>query len=124
MSFTTSRAFQAGNRYPAFINTLIEGARAAAEGDGVVRIQIDNTVRTFVCFSCRYRESGINGNARRVFLQTAKTDADKVSVIYMERVLQEDALTLEYDADAVGNIPSDILGWLKSGKTPVVLEAA
>lgn len=101
--------------HPAFVTSVIEMVRDNAEHDGVIRVRVDSSVKSVIVFTGKWQISTVRDISRRVYLETKETEQGEISVIFMQKVFDENAITKNYTSDGISQISKDVMRWLRIG---------
>jgi hypothetical protein len=101
--------------FPEFVIGTMERTRILADQDKVIRLRIDHSAKTAVSFTAKWQGDAIRDIERRVFLQTKSTEDGKYLLVLMNKIFDEDAVTVEYTDKTLLQIPTDILRFLRMG---------
>jgi len=120
LTTTKQVAPRKGMFYQAFVMDAMESIRDYCINDSAVRIHIDATAKTVISFTAEWLEKTlkIRPIQRRVYLETKKTEAGLISVIFMAKSFDHDAVAVTYNEHTVSNIARDVQQYLRLAKLP------
>lgn len=112
-----------GAVYAAFVMDAMEAVRNYCINDAAIRVHIDATAMTAISFTADWleRKWGHRPITRRVYIETKLTDDGLISVIYMAKSFDENAVRVKYNQKTAPHIANDIQQFLRLNKLPVTV---
>lgn len=104
--------------HQAFVTAVMAAARALSEENSIVRLRMDASAKSVVSFTAGWFESPSKTIDRRVYVETALTDDEKISVIFMTKIFDDNAINRLYPASDTEKVSADIMLYLRKAEVP------
>jgi len=89
-----------------------------SDRDRQICVKIDQTAATVISFMSQWKDTNIRSRERRIYVETKLDENDEITLIFMNKVFDENAKVVKYPQEQQFDAVKELLAYLYTGNLP------